>query len=423
VCVCVVVQVVSIMGCSNSSHGSGSGERTEPVNRFACKYALGKKFGSGTLAQIRTVVVDLFPSAKIEKAVKIIETRGDRTFTAEMEGMLWKAVCCHRNIVELHECFIGAPLSYMVMEKCSCLMLHLLQAPLATEREFGKVFSQMLFGLGHVHSFGVVHCDVKLGSFMIGDDGVTVKLYDFGSSTRLNPKEVAFKLKGTAPFMCPEMLQHSGYCKKADIWSLGVLVYTFMFGAFPYEAETKGSADGMKKAIIEGTPPTFAPVLEGTVDLHNRTVSALEFRSADAVSFVKCLLDRWPSQRPSASEALRTKYIEAVLENRHEQGVDLPTLQPMLLSAEREGAYEMEKTPCERDSIDSVLLSSGMIEDDACNLQDQHVHSPVEMDDCKALNFHTSEFSEISPSTCASAMASPYTSQSEFSDSNNTISL
>jgi len=289
-----------------------------------------------------------------DKAVKILDLR-DKEDTQKLnsrlvkdshaEASMWLNAKNHKNIVQLHEVFRDARFCYFVMEKCASGLFQFMESLHEfNERSLGNVIAQMLHGVAHVHSIGIVHRDIKADNFLIGgEEGVTVKLNDFGLSAVVPSSGKLQGCVGTSPYMSPEMLNGNHYDMKTDVWSFAVLAYTLLFGAFPYTPKVKNSK-AMREAIVQGKPPNFQP---------SRPYGG-HMRSNSAVTFAHSLLKRNPAQRPNADEALNLPYIVAVSNNRHMLECELPSLRPMLYLAKREGAFEFRDLTKELD-IDSLL--------------------------------------------------------------------
>jgi serine/threonine protein kinase len=234
------------------------------------------------------------------------------------------------------------------MEKCESGLLQYLEAmPELSERTLAKVFLDMLMGTAHVHSVKVVHRDIKPDNFLVGgDNGKTVKLGDFGLSAMFpKPGTKLNGVYGTAPFMCPEMLDGKGYDEKSDLWSVAVVIYVLLFGNFPYIPKEQ-SSKGMKKAILDGAPPTFQPP--------GKVTGNASYRTDSAITFVKTMLERDPETRPSANVTLNLPYMQGAQDNSHAVGMDLPSLRPMLHMAKKVGAFEV-RDPSRETGIDSIL--------------------------------------------------------------------
>jgi len=210
--------------------------------------------------------------------------------------------------------------------------------PDLNEHSFSKLAFQMVSALKHLHASRVVHRDVKPDNFLVGGKaGDTVKLCDFGLAAFLPFHGKLTGLVGTAPFMCPEMIIDDWCDEKADIWSLGVTVYAFFFGNFPYVSKD-GTKEGMTKAIVKGRTPKFE-------SCGQRKISY----SSSAIAFVTALLQRDAGERPSAEEVLKLPYVAMPT-----RGVALPSLKPMLEPMRKVGAiaiYNLSR----RTDVDDLL--------------------------------------------------------------------
>lgn len=81
-------------------------------------------------------------------------------------------------------------------------------------------------------------------------DGAILKLADFGLARRVESKEDLFEtICGTPIYMAPELQRHENYTEKADLWSLGIILYEMVIGMPPFIAKTR---DELKKAIERG---------------------------------------------------------------------------------------------------------------------------------------------------------------------------
>jgi len=331
-------------------------------SRFHSRYRLGSKIGKGGFSQVRSAKKTTDSGNVVkgsEFAVKIIDLRQPNVSfdasqngghlkidararkDAECEVSVWRHVGKHEFIVPLTSAFMDTGLCYFVMEMCDISLRVFLEqgagAPELDEGALTTVFSQMLSATSHIHELSVVHRDIKPDNFLA--KGGVVKMCDFGFSEILPPNNGSLSgVFGTAPYMCPEMLGGQKYDEKADMWSLGALVYVLLFGEFPYMPVERNAA-AMKRCIRDGkTEPAFKPykVVEGAV------------ASSAATSFVRALLVRDPKLRASANEALRMPFF-----TKPHDG-EAASMSVMLLGATKCGAFENRRTDV-NDKVDVLL--------------------------------------------------------------------
>jgi serine/threonine protein kinase len=91
-----------------------------------------------------------------------------------------------------------------------------------------------------LHSFGIVHRDLKLENIMMSDStnkGIP-KLVDFGLAKIVGPNETAVEPFGTLGYVAPEVLKKEPYSFSADVWSLGCMVHALLSGSLPFDSET-----------------------------------------------------------------------------------------------------------------------------------------------------------------------------------------
>ncbi len=85
-------------------------------------------------------------------------------------------------------------------------------------------------GIDYMHSMGMTHGDIKPDNLLLGADG-RVRICDFGSAQKSGPDDVMIRTVGTPAFFSPEMCDGRPYSARgADVWALGICLYTFVFG-------------------------------------------------------------------------------------------------------------------------------------------------------------------------------------------------
>jgi serine/threonine-protein kinase len=123
-------------------------------------------------------------------------------------------------------------------------------------------------GLAVAHAQGVIHRDVKPGNIMVLGDG-RVKIMDFGIARLREPavKTQTGLLLGSPQYMSPEQIVGQPFDHRADIFSLGLVLYEMLTGVRPFAGEDLGELT-FKLANLAATPPShLARGLPPVVDL------------------------------------------------------------------------------------------------------------------------------------------------------------
>ncbi|XP_062040765.1 MAP/microtubule affinity-regulating kinase 3-like [Lepus europaeus] len=203
-------------------------------------------------------------------AVKIIARgHGDSSESpqARVEAEIMNSLH-HPHIVQLMQVDYTAEKAYLFMEYISVGDLGKLVAVRGhlEEGEACYYFSQTLEVVEYCHKQHIVHRDIKLENLLV-DRNMCIKLTDFGLSKRLTEGQQLNSLCGSFEYCAPEEFlgkEFDGY--KADVWSLGVLLYTMVKGWLPFEGD---SFVCLKEAILAGSyviPSSISGELEQLLD-------------------------------------------------------------------------------------------------------------------------------------------------------------
>ncbi|ESL08981.1 protein kinase [Trypanosoma rangeli SC58] len=222
----------------------------------------------------------------------------------EMEVEILRRSRGHPNIVHFLDYYHdGAFMIYIVMEYCAGGDLGQLEEQMQyrashqPERFVASILIQMLAGLYYLHvDQHTLHRDIKPQNVFLCSDGA-LRIGDFGVSTVLDQYGARAKAVCGSPFyMAPELCEERAYDSKADLWSLGVMMYELMALERPFNAV---SVPALTRQITRGV---FNPIPR---DLPY---------SAPLVEMVESFLQTSPAARPTLRRVLRSAYVRSHLD-------------------------------------------------------------------------------------------------------------
>jgi serine/threonine protein kinase len=264
-----------------------------PELYYGERYRLMERLGAGGMAVVYRACDERL---KRDVAIKVIARgfRQDvvalRRFRREAElGALLR----HPNIVSV----LGAgadPHDFIVMElvrghDVRALVKKRGRQPLQTVLD---VLAQIAGGLQYTHDHGVVHGDVSPGNVLIGEEGGTARLCDFGlartreDTSMDHPEHVL----GTPGYIAPEILAGSSPSPQSDLYSLAAVAYSLLTGRSLARTRDRSGTAQSSLADLQPTPlATAQPALPRAVaeavqralslDPAARQASVAEFRA------------------------------------------------------------------------------------------------------------------------------------------------
>ncbi|MBL8889712.1 MAG: protein kinase [Planctomycetaceae bacterium] len=150
------------------------------------------------------------------------------------------AKLAHPNIVMVFEFGQAGPLHYLILEFVDGINLRdaMLEGQLTT-KEALAIVPQLCDALQYAHDEGIVHRDIKPENILLDKKG-RVKIADFGLAKLIQPNSEDLRLTGskqvlgTLNYMAPEQIEgRSNVDHRADIYSMGVVLYELLTGELP----------------------------------------------------------------------------------------------------------------------------------------------------------------------------------------------
>ncbi|CAG9854512.1 unnamed protein product [Phyllotreta striolata] len=205
----------------------------------------------------------------------------------------------HPNIVILHRVYETSRKIYMVFELCHENLFDRFKTDNPfSDKVVRKITKQLVDAVYYLHKHDIVHRDIKMENilFTTNPDDPTdtyfIKLTDFGLSVKKLSTGIQGMLRdrvGTIIYMAPEILLECTYSELCDIWSVGVILYTMMYGKYPFTASN--NKDLAAKIITH--EPEFPTKL---LDLN-------------CVNLMKAALVKDPVSRITASEMMKNPWL------------------------------------------------------------------------------------------------------------------
>ncbi|KAL6305032.1 hypothetical protein BKA93DRAFT_825363 [Sparassis latifolia] len=233
-------------------------------------------------------------------ALKIInlDTEDDDVGDIQREVALLTQLRDAPNITQYYGCYLDGPRVWIVMEYAQGGSVRTLMKAskdgTLEEKYVAVITREVLMGLTYLHKSSIIHRDLKAANILITAAG-KVMICDFGVSALLvTASSKRNTLVGTPHWMAPEVAHASAYDTKADIWSLGIMIYEMIKGSAPHSHVVD------QAKLIQMIPRMKPPRLiegEGSKELRE---------------FVAHCLRESPSDRLSADELSKTKWIKSV---------------------------------------------------------------------------------------------------------------
>ena len=214
------------------------------MSKVVNNYQLCTLLGKGSYAKVyKAVKLDTGEDYAV-KAIDMEKIGVDETLRRNLshEIAIMRG-CCHENLCRLVEHFQGSKHIYLVLEYCAGGDLQKFIRKSGRLPEFHVVrtfMKQLSSGLNFLHSRQIIHRDIKSQNILLSEDSPSarLKIADFGFAKHLEVADMATSVCGTPLYMAPEVFERRKYDAKADLWSIGCVLYEMLVGSTPFTGKS-----------------------------------------------------------------------------------------------------------------------------------------------------------------------------------------
>ena len=250
--------------------------------RLDGRYEIKEIIGVGGMAVVYKAydnIDDRIVAIKILKQELLENEEFRRRFKNESKAI---AVLSHPNIVKVYDVSFGDRLQYIVMEYIEGITLkeYIDQQGYIKWQDAVHFLTQILRALQHAHDKGIIHRDIKPQNIMLLQNG-TIKVTDFGIArfSRGDTKTLTESAIGSVHYISPEQARGEVTDDKADIYSVGVVLYEMLTGQLPFQSDSAVSVAIMQLQQEAKRPREINP--EIPIGLEQITMRAMQKNTRD----------------------------------------------------------------------------------------------------------------------------------------------
>ena len=253
------------------------------------RYEILERIGTGGMAIVYKAKchrLNRLVAIKILKSDLAQNEEFRRRFNAESQAV---AQLSHPNIVSVYDVSRGGDMEYIVMELIDGITLkqYMEKRGQLNWRESLHFITQIMRGLSHAHSRGIIHRDIKPQNIMVLRDG-SVKVADFGIACLADSAQtLTQEALGSVHYISPEQARGDRPDARSDIYSSGVVFYEMLTGRLPFEGESAVSVAIQHLSSIPLAPREINPDIPEQLELICMKAMAPDlehrYQSADAM--------------------------------------------------------------------------------------------------------------------------------------------
>ena len=233
------------------------------------RYEILERIGTGGMAIVYKAKchrLNRLVAVKILKSDLAQDEDFRRRFNAESQAV---AQLSHPNIVSVYDVSKGGDVEYIVMELIDGITLkqYMEKRGQLNWRESLHFITQIMRGLSHAHSRGIVHRDIKPQNVMVLRDG-SVKVADFGIACLENAAQtLTQEALGSVHYISPEQARGDRIDARSDIYSAGVVLYEMLTGRLPFEGDSAVSVAIQHLSSVPLAPREINPDIPEQLEL------------------------------------------------------------------------------------------------------------------------------------------------------------
>ncbi|CAL1285264.1 unnamed protein product [Larinioides sclopetarius] len=260
--------------------------KSDKKHRLKQRFDVQRKLGQGTYGKVQfavnretgqEVAIKTIKKSKIENEEDLIRIRREIQIMSSVQ---------HPHITHIYEVFENKEKIVLVMQFAAGgeLFNYLFEKKVLSDNDARRIFRQIASAVYYCHKNKICHRDLKLENVLLDEKG-NAKITDFGLSNVFDEKNLLNTYCGSPLYASPEIVTGVPYYgPEVDCWSMGVVLYTLVYGAMPfdgsnfkklvtqiseadyYEPKNKSGASDLIRKLLTVNPSKRATIVDICVD-------------------------------------------------------------------------------------------------------------------------------------------------------------